>query len=103
MQPYNQPDSDINEEEVTLQVRCPECQQAHTMVICKESLEGYADNGDGTYTDILEPWCASCLSEVDGETKGESFDEWAIRQPMIREDAINEVTWLQENFPEWFS
>lgn len=61
MSTYNQPDSDINEEEITLCVRCAECQETHTMVICMESMEDYTDNGDGTHTDFRAPFCSSCM------------------------------------------
>lgn len=65
MNPYNQPDSDINEEERTIWVKCPECQQSYPLVLCQESLiELYVQNEDGTYTDIYESVCVSCLEQT---------------------------------------
>lgn len=62
MNQYNQPDSDINEEEMTIRVRCTRCQKIQEQKIIRESLEDYTANwdGTGTYTSPYEE-CAECL------------------------------------------
>ncbi len=60
MQPYNYPDSDIDETELTVQVRCTKCQVVREEKIIREDLGDLTANGDGTYTDLIGE-CAKCL------------------------------------------
>lgn len=54
-----------DEEEITIQVRCKNCEQVQPDTICRGSLKHYQANADGTYTSLSIRYCAECAP--DGE------------------------------------
>jgi len=60
MRPYNYPDSDIDETELKVRIRCTQCQEVREETIILEDLPNLTLNDDGTYTDQGGE-CTKCL------------------------------------------
>lgn len=73
-------ESDVNTEEITIQVKCTSCDEVKPATICVESLADYTLNEDGeTYTSLYEE-CAGCLT-------GESDEDRLERQAQAHLEA----------------
>lgn len=77
MSQYNQPDSDIDETPMVIQVRCTECGQVEEEHIIAEDLDDYIPHDDGTYESAYSE-CTKCIrkSQLSYRMVGLGFNYW---------------------------